>query len=124
MGSAATADAPTMAALMQELRRRGLFFVDSQTSDRSVAYAEAARAGIPVLRNRIFLDHDEPEPAVMLQRLSTLVDVARARGFAVGIGHPHALTARILATEIPRLQAEGIRFLTVSELLALQAAGD
>ncbi len=124
MGSAATADTLVMAVLMAELRRRGFFFVDSQTSDRSVAHAEAARAGVPVLRNRIFLDHDEPEPAVVRQRLATLVEAARTRGFAVGIGHPHAVTAHVLGTEIPRLQAEGVRFVTVSELLALQAAAD
>jgi polysaccharide deacetylase 2 family uncharacterized protein YibQ len=120
MGSAATADAPTMAVLMGELRRRGFFFVDSQTTDRSVAYAEAVRAGAPALRNRIFLDHDEPQPAVVRQRLATLVDAARARGFAVGIAHPHAVTAQVLGAEVPRLQAEGVRFVTVSELLALQ----
>jgi len=124
MGSAATADTPTMALLMAELSRRGLFFVDSQTSDRSVAHAEAALAGVPVLRNRIFLDHDEPDPTVVRRRLATLVDAARARGFAVGIGHPHAVTAHVLGVEIPRLQAEGVRFVTVSELLALQAAAD
>ncbi len=124
MGSAATADTPTMALLMDELHRRGFFFLDSQTTDRSVAHAEAARAGVPVLRNRIFLDHDEPEPAVVRQRLAVLVEAARARGFAVGIGHPHAVTAHVLGVEVPRLQAEGVRFVTVSELLALQAAAD
>lgn len=123
MGSAATADTVTMAALMRELRRRGLFFVDSQTSPNSVAYGEAVAAGVPALRNRIFLDHDEPEPTVVRQRLAELAQAARARGFAVGIGHPHAVTAQVLAAEIPRLQAEGVRFVTVSELLALQAPG-
>jgi polysaccharide deacetylase 2 family uncharacterized protein YibQ len=123
MGSAATADEPTMALLMGELRRRGLFFVDSQTTEKSVAHVEAARDGVPVLRNRIFLDHDEPSATVVRQRLATLVEAARARGFAVGIGHPHAVTAQVLGAEIPRLQAEGVRFVTVSELLALQGTG-
>jgi hypothetical protein len=122
MGSAATADAPTMAILMAELKRRGFLFLDSQTTDRSVAHAEAARAGVPVLRNRIFLDHDEPPPAVVRERLAALVAVARTRGFAVGIGHPHGATAQVLSAEIPQLQAAGVRFVTVSELLALQGS--
>ncbi len=122
MGSAATADAETMQKLMAALKRRGLYFLDSLTTQQSVAYAEARRAGLPALRNRIFLDHDDPSPAVVRQRLTTLVEAARRGGFAVGIGHPKAVTADVLARELPRWQAAGVRFVTISELLALQAA--
>jgi uncharacterized protein len=121
MGSAATADPATMRALMRVLHARGLFFVDSVTTDRSAAAATAAAEGVPCLRNRIFLDHDEPQPEVIRRRLAALISLARAGGTAVGIGHPRAATAEVLAQEIPRYQAAGVRFLTVSELLALQS---
>ena len=121
MGSAATSDLPTMRALMSVLAERDLFFVDSLTSSRSVAYAEAVRAGIPAARNRIFLDYDNENEDAIRTNLLRLVKAARSVGTSLGIGHPHPATAAVLAREIPRLVAEGVRFVTVSELMALRA---
>jgi polysaccharide deacetylase 2 family uncharacterized protein YibQ len=120
MGSAATADAATMTDLMAELKARDLIFLDSLTTARSVAYETALGAGLPTARNRIFLDHDHQDPERVRQRLEALVRHARAKGFAVGIGHPHESTMSVLRRELPRLQAAGIQFVTLSELLALQ----
>jgi len=120
MGSAATSDAATMAGFMEVLRERGLYFVDSLTSSRSVAWDAAREAGIPTARNRIFLDYDSEDPQRIRANLEVLVRSARERGFAVGICHPHRATAEVLARELPRLRAQGIRLVTVSEMLALQ----
>ena len=122
MGSAATSDPVTMAALMKVLKRRDLFFLDSLTTSRSVAYREARREGVRALRNRTFLDYDLDNPERIRHNLEVLAASARKHGFAVGIGHPHPVTAEVLAREIPRLEREGIRFVTLSELLALQDA--
>jgi polysaccharide deacetylase 2 family uncharacterized protein YibQ len=123
MGSAATADPALMGTLMAELSRRGLRFLDSLTSPRSVAWQAARSAGVPALRNRLFLDVDHQDEAAITARLAELIAVARARGQAVGIGHPHAATAAVLARELPRYAAEGVRFVTVSELIALRPVG-
>ena len=120
MGSAATSDARLMADLMAVLKERGLFFVDSLTSARSVAYEEAGRAGLPTEQNRIFLDYDNEDAGRITANLERLVRSARRTGFALGIGHPHPATADVLARELPRLAAEGVRFVTVSEYLALR----
>ncbi len=122
MGSAATSDAPTMDALMAELGSRDLIFLDSLTSARSVAYDRARAAGVPAARNRIFLDADHQDHAKIRRRLERLVEAARSTGFAVGIGHPHPATLAVLRAELPRLEAEGVQLVTLSELLALQAS--
>lgn len=122
MGSAATADAATMGLLMQQLAEHDLIFLDSLTTSRSVAYDVALEHGLPALRNRIFLDYDHEDEGRIAANLAALVRSARATGFAVGIGHPHRATAEVLARELPRLAAEGVRFVTVSEMLALQGA--
>ncbi len=122
MGSAATSDPATMSALMSVLKQRGLFFIDSLTSSKSVAYGEAQAAGLPALRNRIFLDYDSENEKTITANLGVLVRTARKKGFAVGLGHPHNATWRVLAREIPRLQQQGVRFVTVSELLAILKA--
>jgi polysaccharide deacetylase 2 family uncharacterized protein YibQ len=120
MGSAATSDRPTMVALMKALRSRDLLFIDSLTSAKSVAHAEAVNAGLPTAKNRIFLDYDNKNQVTIKANLEVLVRSARSSGFALGICHPHRATAEVLAREIPRLMKEGVRFVTVSELLALR----
>lgn len=125
MGSAATADPELMTALMEALARRHLLFVDSLTSPASVAYAQARLAGVPALRSRIFLDADRTSEAAIAENLAILVASARARGEAVGIAHPYVTTAEVLARDLPRYEAEGVRFVTVSELMArLPGVGD
>ncbi len=120
MGSAATSDQPTMVALMKALGSRDLLFIDSLTSSKSVAYAEARKAGLPTAKNRIFLDFDNKNHATIKANLEVLVRSARSSGFALGICHPHRATAEVLAREIPRLIKQGVRFVTVSEMLALK----
>jgi polysaccharide deacetylase 2 family uncharacterized protein YibQ len=87
-----------------------------------VAWEVAREAGVPAVRNRIFLDYDNEDSESIRANLETLVRSARQRGFALGIGHPHPRTADVLRRELPRLQAAGVRFVTVSELLALRRA--
>jgi polysaccharide deacetylase 2 family uncharacterized protein YibQ len=124
MGSAATSDPATMERLMQELAARGLYFVDSLTSARSVAWEEARRAGLPAARNRIFLDYDNEDAGRIRANLERLVSAARSTGFAVGICHPHPATADVLTRELARLAAGGVRFVTMSEFLALRGAAE
>ncbi len=119
MGSAATSDPATMRALMEVLRKKGLFFLDSLTSANSVANGMAREAGVPTLRNRIFLDYDSENEETITANLNLLIRSARNKGFALGIGHPHVATLNVLAREIPKLQADGICFVTVSEMMAL-----
>jgi polysaccharide deacetylase 2 family uncharacterized protein YibQ len=43
--------------------------------------------------------------------------LARDRGQAVAIGHPHAMTIEVLARRIPEAVAAGFEFVPVSYLL-------
>lgn len=116
MGSRFTEDGRAMAAIMTELREHGLFFVDSLTSSRSVGPATARQAGVPSLRRDVFLDNvAEVEPIV--REIRRLADKSRRNGYAVGICHPYPETLSALRQELPRLAAQGIVFVRVSELL-------
>ena len=116
MGSRATADAPTMRALAAVLERRGLFFLDSVTTPRSVAHGAARARGVWSLRNDLFLDTETEAMETVAARLEQLAAVARKRGLAVGIAHPRPYTLAALQALLPRLQAEGFRFVTLEEL--------
>jgi polysaccharide deacetylase 2 family uncharacterized protein YibQ len=116
MGSRATADQPTMQALARALRRRDLVFVDSQTTPRSVARAAAREAGIWCVANDLFLDDGEETQEQVEGNLEHLAAVARKRGLAVGIVHPHPATLAALRQGLPRLQAHGIELVTIESL--------
>jgi hypothetical protein len=116
MGSRATADAATMRALAQALRRQDLVFVDSETTPRTRGPAASREAGVWCLRNDLFLDDQAQGRAVVEANLMRLVALARKRGLAVGIAHPHPETLQALRALLPRLQADGIQFVTVNDL--------
>jgi uncharacterized protein len=101
MGSRATTDRAAMDAVMEELKARGIFFLDSRTSPDSVAEDAARANGVPALRRDVFLDlTDDPDGV----RLALQEAVARAResGHAVAIGHVHPVTLEVLGRELSR----------------------
>jgi uncharacterized protein len=114
-GSLLTRHPGHMGWLMEELRARdGLFFVDSYTTHHSVALQLAEEAGIPAVRRDVFLDADRSAVASEFERLLRL---ARRHGSAIGIGHPYPETLDYLERILPRLAAEGVDLVRVSELL-------
>jgi polysaccharide deacetylase 2 family uncharacterized protein YibQ len=116
MGSLATADRRVMQVVAGELARRGLFFVDSRTTDLTVAAEAAARARVPSASRRVFLDDVQTVEAVE-RSLDDLVAKARAEGSAIAIGHPHPATLSVLERELPRIGERGVRLVRVSELV-------
>jgi hypothetical protein len=116
MGSKATEDERVMRSVLSVLKRHGLFFVDSLTTNRSVAHKLARRMGVPTVRNDLFIDNSR-NPGDVLEYLRLLADVARRRGHAIGIGHPYEATLQALERGIPKLKGQGMRFVRISELV-------
>ncbi|MCA9669450.1 MAG: divergent polysaccharide deacetylase family protein [Myxococcales bacterium] len=96
MGSAMSADASAMAPLLRHLAGRGLPFLDSRTSPHTQICRVARRVGVMCLERDVFLD-DPPRPATFIVRLAQALRVARRRGWAVAIGHPHPVTVAQLS---------------------------
>lgn len=105
MGSRLTADADRMNQVFSVLKRRGLFFVDSRTSEESVCRSAARLFQVPFAQRDVFLDH-RPEAEFIRRQLAALARLARSRGEAIGIAHPHPATYAVLREEIPRLREE------------------
>jgi uncharacterized protein len=116
MGSAATADVRVMRAVTRVLGRRGLFFLDSRTTDATVAETAAEESSVPAAHRRVFLDDVVSPPAIRAQ-LSELVRRARAEGGAIAIGHPYSATLEVLEAELPGLRERGVRLVKVGELV-------
>jgi polysaccharide deacetylase 2 family uncharacterized protein YibQ len=116
MGSVFSADAEAMTPILSELAARGLFFIDSRTSADSVGYRLALEHGVPAAERQVFLDADPGTEAIALQ-FERLLELARRRGAAVAIGHPHRDTLAVLELEVPRALAAGYEFVPASFLL-------
>ncbi len=114
MGSRFTAFAPGMQVVMEELHRRGLLFVDSLTTDRSVGLVQAQRAGVPNAGRNVFLDND---PSQVNAQLARLEELARKRGSAIAIGHPRDATIAALAAWLPTLSQKGLVLVPVTAVV-------
>jgi len=117
-GSLLTQHPGHMRWLMEELSGRGdLFFVDSFTSDSSVALRFAREFAVPSIRRDVFLDH-EPTWDAIDREFEKLKRMARTRGVAIGIAHPLNVTLSYLEAAIPALRAEGFEIVSISEAIA------
>ncbi len=116
MGSAATADPRVMRVVARVLSDRGLYFLDSRTTDATVAERTAEEASVPSVRRRVFLDDVETDEAVTRQ-LAELVRRAREEGSAVAIGHPYGVTLSVLEREMPSMESKGIKLVRVGDLV-------
>jgi polysaccharide deacetylase 2 family uncharacterized protein YibQ len=116
MGSRLSADPRSMHAVLGLLADRDLFFLDSRTSPESVGYRVATELGVPAAERQVFLDGDQ-RPQMIREQFERMLAIARQRGAAIAIGHPHAATLAALAAAVPRAKALGYRFVRVSDLL-------
>lgn len=119
MGSRMTAEPVSMGWLMAELQRRHLFFVDSRTSAKTVAAAQAQKIGLASVSRDVFLD-DERTAEAITRQFQTAVQLARKQGSAVMIGHPYPVTLDVLERELPRLKAQGIEWIDLRQMISVR----
>ena len=115
MGSLATSDRRVMTSVIGALPD-GMYFLDSRTTGSSVAAEVAREMNVRTATRNVFLDDVATERAVR-QQLAALATAAETRGTAIGIGHPHDVTLRVLAQELPALKARGFRLVRASSVV-------
>lgn len=115
-GSKATADRRVMNEVMNVLHKRGMFFFDSRTNTVTEADAAAAAYGVPYARNNLFVDNSS-DIADIEAMIREAANRAKANGTYIIIGHCRPNTAAAFRTMVPKLEAEGIRFVYLSSLL-------
>lgn len=116
MGSKATEDLRTMSIVLNELKKRNLFFLDSLVSPKTVCSNLAAKLHVGFAKRDIFLDNRE-EPEYIKGQIYKLKRKAEMHGHAVGIGHDRKITLEVLKEAMPELDREGYKFVFVSELV-------
>lgn len=116
MGSRYTEYEAGMKVVMEVMKERGYYFLDSRTSGASVVESVATSAGIRTGTRNIFLDNERDVAAIEAQ-MEKLVEIARKNGSAIGIGHPYSETLAALKNVLPRMAEEGVEFIQLSELM-------
>ncbi len=121
MGSLLTQHKDHMDLLMQTIANRDdyLFFVDSKTTASTLAGNIANQYHIPNLVRDVFLDSQSHDHKFVRAQMEQLIHIAKRKGFALAIGHPHDSTIAVLNQELSKLSEENIKLVTVSELIKI-----
>jgi uncharacterized protein len=116
MGSRFTSNGEDIRCALQAIKQRGLFFVDSLTSNHSKAYRTACGLHMTSGRRDTFLDNHRRFQAI-LNRLYDVMNQALVHGHAIAIGHPYPETAAALRVFWSEIQGTPIQMVPVSRLL-------
>ena len=116
MGSEFCENEEKLRVVMRELKNRGLFFVDSRTTSRTQAYRVAQEEEVPSAERNVFLDNIQ-NPQAVRRQLKRLIQLAKLKGEAIGIAHPHEVTLKVLKEDVPKLSSNGIELVPVSQLV-------
>lgn len=116
MGSKATEDAGVMQALMEVLKKEGLFYIDSHTSSHTLGPQMARQAGVAFGSNDRFIDQ-EKDSLKIKKAIRQSMEKAKKEGKAIAIGHPHSLTVQTIREMIPEIEKAGIKLVFASEVV-------
>ena len=120
MGSRFTTDRQAMSWVIGELHSRGLMFLDSRTITGSVGESLASADDVPYAGRDVFLDDERTADAVEA-RLKDAEAVARKKGAAIAIGHPHDATLIALNRWIAELPRSGVVLVPLTDVVRAPA---
>jgi hypothetical protein len=114
MGSAFTQDERAMKVVASEVKKYGLFFLDSITTSKSVAFRIVKTQGIKALKRDVFLD-DKDDPQEIEIQWERLVKIAQDRGYAIAQVHPRKNSLEFLRKTLAVNNV--VKVVPISELL-------
>jgi len=116
MGSKVTKDQRALKVILEELKKRRLYFLDSFVTSKSLGQKLASELKVRFAKRDIFLDN-ESDAQYIRGQIAQLKIKARENGHAIGIGHDRKLTLEVLKEELPKIAKEGYKFVFVSDLV-------
>jgi len=115
MGSRITPDQARMTWVLEEIKAKQCFFVDSRTEKDSVAFDVARDLAIPTVQRKVFLDDDKDAGAIAKQWERALA-LAKAQGQVLAIGHIYPETVAALEKLVPAAKGK-VTFVFASALV-------
>ena len=91
-------------------------FLDSRTSNHSIAQRAAIESEVPFIVRNIFIDHlDDTEE--IKKSLAQVERLALKLGYAVAIGHPRDKTLREIGPWLNSIENKGFQLVPLSKLI-------
>lgn len=121
MGSLLTGNPEKMKQLMAIAKSNNWYFLDSKTSEGSIAESIALNKGLPAIGRDIFLDHHTPFTktelsSILEKQFNRAIKIANKVGKVVIICHPYPETFQFLERKLNSV-GEDFEFVKLSELL-------
>jgi len=121
-GSRATEDREIMKTILEELKRRDLFFLDSRTTPVSVCGNISRKIRLKYAERSVFLDlgqkkDEKQNRAYIKKQIKELINIAKIKGSAIAIGHDRKLTLEVIKDSIPEIEKENIEIVPLKKLV-------
>jgi polysaccharide deacetylase 2 family uncharacterized protein YibQ len=116
-GSRFTASRRDLEPVLETLNQRGLIFVDSRATPRSMTPEIAYLMGLPWASNSRFLDDAQVSRTAIDARLRELETIARTEKRALGIGAAYPVTLERISTWAKGLNEKGFALAPVTAVL-------
>jgi polysaccharide deacetylase 2 family uncharacterized protein YibQ len=119
MGSLFMENEAGLSVVMEELAKRGLFFVDSRTTPNSLGRQAAAMAGVRFTERAVFIDHHRGYTAALTNLTQPhRSDWEKGKPLLL-IGHPHDETIRALREAQSHWREEEVQVIPVSAFISM-----
>lgn len=119
MGSKASSEEGIINAVLDVIKEKNIYFVDSYTATQPVAKKIADSKGVTCYNRNVFLDGQQPKSFVK-NRLAEAANIAIKKGYAVAIGHVGIeggkVTAEAIQEMLPEFKSKNVQLVFVSEL--------
>ncbi len=116
MGSKITQEEEVMRPILDLLKSRGLYFLDSRTTSDSIAFDLARKMGLRSAYRNIFLDSPVGTDFTK-KKVIDLFRLSQKTGMAIAIGHPFPETLRALRESIHLLKKYRVTAVFASEII-------
>lgn len=118
-GSIATQDREFLNRFFREYSNHPLFFVDSFTTQSSIAYEVATQFNIPAAKRDVFIDNRD-DYAYIASQLQYFISIVKQQGFGIAIGHMTRDNTLNVLNDFGRVfLEEGITIVPLSNIIAL-----
>ncbi len=119
MGSLFMENEAGLSVVMEELAKRGLFFVDSRTTPNTLGREQAAKAGVRFAERTVFIDRQRGYAAALANLTQPHRSAWEKGKPLLLIGHPHDETIRALREAQHRWHEEEVQVIPVSTFIGM-----
>jgi polysaccharide deacetylase 2 family uncharacterized protein YibQ len=121
-GSKLTEDRIVISIILGEIKGKNLFYFDSKTTPVSVCWKIANNIGLRYAERDVFLDlMEQKDPkkkeAAIKKQIRKLIDIAKQKGRAIGIGHDRTITIKVIKESIFEIERQNIEIVPLKDMV-------